>query len=155
MDMFSDLFFRLREGLSNLFSFRSRAPEKKAAFSETRLYVGNLSYSAREEDLRKLFSKYGQIRSVKIIRDRFTRKLKGYAFVEMGSGEAEKAIELNGTEFLSRKLVVSKAKARPTVFRHHNHGRHHNRQGGGRGGNTTGFRPFYAKGCEKPIDRHS
>jgi RNA recognition motif-containing protein len=78
-----------------------------------RLYVGNLSYNAKEEQLRDLFSRYGMARSVDLIRDRFTRRLKGYAFVEMATGdEARRALQLNGTEFLGRKIVVSEAKSK-------------------------------------------
>ena len=77
-----------------------------------RLYVGNLSFSAKEEDLKDLFSRFGKVHSVHLIRDRLTRKLKGYAFVEMGRSEALQALSLNGNEFLGRKIVVSEAKSR-------------------------------------------
>jgi RNA recognition motif-containing protein len=78
---------------------------------QPKLYVGNLSYNAKEEDLRSLFSKYGNVNSVSIISDKFTGRSKGFAFVEMASGEeAEKALELNDQEFLGRKLNVSEAR---------------------------------------------
>ena len=78
----------------------------------SRLYVGNLSYRVREEELRSLFSKYGNIKALHLIRDRLTRRLKGYAFVEMSPEDASKALVLNGADFLGRKLVVSIAKSR-------------------------------------------
>ena len=77
-----------------------------------RLYVGNLSYRVKEEELRSLFLKYGRIKSLHLIRDRLTRRLKGYAFLEMPPDDARKALELNGYEFLGRKLVVSAAKSK-------------------------------------------
>jgi RNA recognition motif-containing protein len=77
-----------------------------------RLYVGNLSYRVKEEELRGLFSKYGRIKTLHLIRDRLTRRLKGYAFLEMSPDDANKALVLNGVDFLGRKLVVSIAKAK-------------------------------------------
>ena len=77
-----------------------------------RLYVGNLSYRVKEEELRALFSKYGRIKALHLIRDRLTRRLKGYAFLEMSPEDAQKALTLSGTDFLGRKLVVSIAKAK-------------------------------------------
>ncbi len=77
-----------------------------------RIYVGNLSYKVKEEELRSLFSKYGRIKALHLIRDKMTRRLKGYAFVELDSADNSKALELNGKDFLGRKLVVSLAKAK-------------------------------------------
>lgn len=77
-----------------------------------RLYVGNLSYKVTEDELRSLFSKHGRVRSLHLIRDKFTRRLKGYAFVEMSPDDARKALVLNNNDFLGRKLVVSIAKTR-------------------------------------------
>jgi RNA recognition motif-containing protein len=72
------------------------------------LYVGNLSYSVKSEDLNELFSKYGKVKEVKIIGDR------GFGFVEMETVEdAEKAIEaLNETEVEGRTIKVNEAKPR-------------------------------------------
>ena len=77
-----------------------------------RLYVGNLSYQVKEDELRKAFSKYGQVKALHLIRDRLTRRLKGYAFVEMSPEDSNRALALNGADFLGRKLVVSIAKAK-------------------------------------------
>ncbi len=77
-----------------------------------RLYVGNLSYKVKEEELRALFLKYGRVKTLHLIRDKLTRRLKGYAFLEMPPDDAQKALVLNGVEFLGRKLVVSSAKSK-------------------------------------------
>ncbi len=77
-----------------------------------RIYVGNLSYKVKEEELRSLFSKYGRIKALHLIRDKITRRLKGYAFLELDSSDSSKALELNGKDFLGRKLVVSMAKVK-------------------------------------------
>ena len=72
----------------------------------SKLYVGNLSYSATKEQLEELFSNYGEVRQVNIIED------KGFGFVEMSnSSEAERAKEaLNGFEFKGRTLKVDEAR---------------------------------------------
>jgi len=77
----------------------------------TRLYVGNISFKATEENVRGLFAEIGEVVSIKLITDARTGKMKGFAFVEMASdGEARKAIEaLNGTLLLDRPLSVSEA----------------------------------------------
>ena len=77
---------------------------------KSRLYVGNLSYKARETDIKLLFSRYGIVKRVSIIKDRHTRKPKGYAFVEFANqGEAKKALEFDHTQFMGRTMNVSKA----------------------------------------------
>ncbi|MGP1580991.1 MAG: RNA recognition motif domain-containing protein [Wolinella sp.] len=77
------------------------------------IYVGNMAYSASEQDVRELFSQYGDVLSVKLIVDRDTGKAKGFGFVEMEDSEAEKAIDaLNNSEFLGRNLRVNEAKPR-------------------------------------------
>lgn len=94
---------------------------------QPKLYVGNLSYSVTDEDLRKLFEKYGTIQTINIITDRFTARAKGFAFVEMSSGEeAQKALELDGSEFLGRNIMVSEARPQEP--------RSSERRGGGGGG---------------------
>ena len=78
---------------------------------QTKLYVGNLSYNATAEDLSGLFSKFGAVQSAEIIKDRYTGQSKGFAFVQMSSSEeAEKALELNGSDFLGRNINVSEAR---------------------------------------------
>ena len=78
------------------------------------IYVGNLSYKVRENDLKEVMEEYGQVDSCKLITDRDTRKSKGFAFVEMADDEeAKKAIaELNGAELDGRTMVVKEATPR-------------------------------------------
>jgi len=75
------------------------------------IYVGNLSYKVKENDLKEVFEEYGQTDSCKLIIDRDTRRSKGFAFVEMSDDEAaKKAItELNGAELDGRTMVVKEA----------------------------------------------
>ncbi len=77
-----------------------------------KIYVGNLSYEAKEDGLRDLFSKYGQVDEVAIITDRETGKARGFGFVTMpDSGQAQAAIAgLNGNQFEGRALVVNEAR---------------------------------------------
>ena len=78
---------------------------------QTKLYVGNLSYNATEADLQTLFQKYGEVRSVSLITDKYSGQSKGFAFVEMANvADAEKAVAVNGTEFMGRTLAVSEAR---------------------------------------------
>lgn len=80
-----------------------------------KVYVGNMNYSTAENQLRDLFSQYGEVASVNIIVDRYTGKAKGFGFVEMANDdEAQKAIEaLNGFEFMGRQLRVNEAEDKP------------------------------------------
>lgn len=72
-----------------------------------------MAYSASEQEVRDLFSKYGEVLSVKLINDRETGKAKGFGFVEMEDEGADRAIEaLNNSEFLGRNLRVNEAKPR-------------------------------------------
>lgn len=89
------------------------------------IYVGNLSYSATEEDIKEFFSAYGEVKSVRIIMDKETGRSKGFSFVEMpNADEANAAIEATeGAEFQDRNLRVNEAKPREN-----------NRGGGNRGG---------------------
>jgi len=81
---------------------------------ETKLYVGNMSQSTTEQDLRTMFSEAGTVGSVDVIMDRATGKPKGFAFVMMGSQvEAEKAITMfNAKDVNSRTLKVNISKPR-------------------------------------------
>jgi RNA recognition motif-containing protein len=78
------------------------------------IYVGNLSYQAREEDLSDLFSSFGEVSSVKIVKDRDTGRSRGFAFVDMeDESTADQAVsQLHETEFLQRTLIVNKARQR-------------------------------------------
>jgi len=91
---------------------------------ETKLYVGNLSYSASEEELKDLFAQAGEVSSVTLIKDRDTGRSRGFAFVEMSSQvEAENAISMfNGYTMDNRQLTVNIARPREE------------RSGGGGGG---------------------
>ncbi|MGC2062111.1 MAG: RNA-binding protein [Thermodesulfovibrionales bacterium] len=90
------------------------------------IYVGNLSYSVTEEDLREAFEKIGEVQSIRLIKDTATGRSKGFGFAEMTADEdADKAIAaLNGTMFMDRAINVSEA--RPQTSRP--------RPGGGGGG---------------------
>ncbi|MFP4356777.1 MAG: RNA recognition motif domain-containing protein [Phycisphaerae bacterium] len=79
-----------------------------------KLYVGNLTYSMTEDDVRQLFEQHGSVGSASIIMDRATGRSKGFGFVEMGNDkEAEAAISaLNGKEIDGRELTVNEAKPR-------------------------------------------
>ena len=78
------------------------------------IYVGNLSYSTGEQELKELFGRYGQVASSSVIMDRVTGRSRGFGFVEMtDDAEAEKAIgEINGKEVEGRALKVNQAKER-------------------------------------------
>ena len=77
-----------------------------------KIFVGNLSYTANEEDLRELFEGMGEVLSVKLVRDAATGRSRGFGFVEMTSDEdAERAIaSLNGKTVLERAISVSEAR---------------------------------------------
>ena len=77
------------------------------------LYVGNLPWSATEDDVRDLFAPYGEVTSVKLVSDRETGRARGFGFVEMEDGEADAAIEaLDNFSFGGRTLRVNEAKPR-------------------------------------------
>lgn len=78
------------------------------------IYIGNLNYRVREDDLKQVLEEYGIVDSVKIVKDRETGRSKGFAFVEMpNDDEARKAIEeLNEAEFEGRQMVVKEARPR-------------------------------------------
>jgi cold-inducible RNA-binding protein len=98
-----------------------------------RIFVGNLSYQTTESDLTNLFEQAGEVESASIITDRDTGRSKGFAFLEMGSEVADKAItQFNGTELNGRALTVNEA--RPREERSNNRGGGRNSNGGGRGG---------------------
>jgi len=98
-----------------------------------RIYVGNLSFDTTEGDITSLFEQAGEVESVNVITDRDTGRSKGFAFVEMGTEDADKAIaQFNGTEVNGRALTVNEA--RPREDRQGGRGGY----GGGRpGGNSS------------------
>lgn len=75
------------------------------------IYVGNLSYDVREEELKSMFDEFGEVETVKIIKDRFSGQSKGFGFVEMPSNsEADQAIKaLNGRRMGERNIKVNPA----------------------------------------------
>ena len=77
------------------------------------IYVGNLPFSASEDDVRDLFATHGEVSSVKLIEDRETGRLRGFGFVEMEDAGALAAIEaLDGNDMGGRTLKVNEAKPR-------------------------------------------
>lgn len=78
------------------------------------LYVGNLSYDMTEPELKKTFGAYGDVLSVRIIKNKFNDRSKGYGFVEMAvQAGADKAVKaMHGKEIMGRKLVVNEARSR-------------------------------------------
>jgi len=93
------------------------------------IYVGNLSYTTTDEDLRQAFGAHGEVTSVNIIKDRFSGESRGFGFVEMATNEeAQAAIaSLNGTDLGGRTLNVNEARPRTEGG-----------GGGGRGGDRRG-----------------
>lgn len=78
-----------------------------------KMYVGNLPFSSTEDDLRDLFSQYGEVQSANIIYDRESGRSRGFGFVEMAEESADSAMEaLNGNEFGGRTLRVNEARPR-------------------------------------------
>lgn len=76
------------------------------------IYVGNISYSVNDQELERLFTQYGTVKSARVITDRSTNQSKGFGFVEMEeASEADKAISaLNGTEIDNREIRVNEAR---------------------------------------------
>ena len=93
----------------------------------SKIYVGNLPFSATEESVRALFSQHGTVESVALINDRETGRPRGFGFVEMPRADAQRAIQsLNGQEMGGRPLKVNEAQDKP--------------RGGGGGGSGGGRR---------------
>ncbi len=105
----------------------------------TNIYVGNLSFSATDQDIRQAFEAFGQVSQVNIVIDRETGRSRGFAFVEMANAaQAQEAIEkLNETEIGGRSVVVNEA--RPKTERSGGGGGGGG-YGGGRGGGGGGGR---------------
>ncbi|NNM43607.1 MAG: RNA-binding protein [Chlamydiae bacterium] len=103
-----------------------------------KLYVGSLPYSISEDELRELFSSYGNIESVRIITDKFTGQSKGFGFVEMSNeDDAQRAVEgMNGKQISGRTLIVNEA--RPEQRRERSFNSSGPSAGGGRWGDDSG-----------------
>ena len=89
------------------------------------IYVGNLSWNLKDQDLSNLFASYGEVISAKIVNDKFTNRSKGFGFVEMANDEQALAAitALNGSEVDGRNIVVNESRPKP--------------EGGGSGGGDT------------------
>lgn len=99
----------------------------------TKIYVGNLPFSADESQVRELFAAHGTVESVALINDRETGRPRGFGFVEMPRADAARAIQsLNGKEMGGRPLRVNEAQERPPGGR--------GPRGGGGGGGGGGGR---------------
>ena len=80
----------------------------------TKMYVGNLPFTANEDSVRALFAEFGAVQSVSLVNDRETGRPRGFGFVEMASSDAAKAMQsLNGKDFGGRPLKVNEAQDKP------------------------------------------
>jgi len=97
------------------------------------IYVGNLSFEVTDDDLRQLFSAYGEVESASVVKDRFSGESRGFGFVEMpAKKDADAAIAaLNGTEQKGRSITVNEAKPKAPKS-----------GGGGGGGGGRGGRRY-------------
>ena len=116
-----------------------------------KLYVGNLPYSVRDEDLQQSFSAFGSVNSAKVMMERDTGRSKGFGFGEMGSdAEAQAAIQgMNGQSLGGRSLVVNEARPmepRPPRSGGGGFGGGRREGGYGGGGGDGGFRSPYGNG---------
>ncbi len=118
-----------------------------------KLFVGNLSFQATEEDLRELFQQAGTVETVRIITDQFTGRPRGFGFVEMATAEdAQNAIsQLNGRELDGRRITVEISN--PQAPRTGGGGGRPGggRPGGGRPGGGGGRESGYAHRPSKPV----
>jgi RNA recognition motif-containing protein len=99
------------------------------------IYVGNLSWGLKDQDLANMFTPYGEVASAKIVMDKFTQRSKGFGFVEMPNDEqAQAAIaQLNGTEVEGRNLVVNESRPKEG-------GDDYKKRGGFGGGGGGGYK---------------
>ena len=80
----------------------------------TKLYVGNLPFTATEDAVRTLFSVHGTVEKISLINDRDTGRPRGFGFIEMSSEDASRAMQaLNGQDFDGRALKINEAQERP------------------------------------------
>jgi cold-inducible RNA-binding protein len=133
-------FWRIRFSLSALRNSFFEVPGRRS-LQVKKLYVGNLPFSASEEQLQDWFGQLGiNPSAISLIRDRFTGQSRGFAFIEIGNDEdADRAVtSLNGQNFGGRNLVVNEA--RPQTDRQGGGGGRGGGYGGGRGGDRGGER---------------
>ena len=76
------------------------------------IYVGNIAWSVSEDQLEELFSQYGTVTSAKIIIDKFSKRSRGFGFVEMADGGEQAIAELNDKDFEGRPLVVNESRSK-------------------------------------------
>lgn len=96
----------------------------------TKIYVGNLPFTATEDNVRELFAPHGTVEKISLITDRDTGQARGFGFVEMSNADASRAIQaLNGTQLDGRSLKINEAQDR-------------DRAGGGGGGGRGGPRRY-------------
>ena len=100
------------------------------------IYVGNLPYSAGDQEVRELFAQHGTVTSARVIMDKFSGQSKGFGFVEMpDTGEANTAIQAtNGQDFMGRALRVNESQPRPRTGGGGDRGGDRGSRGGGGGG---------------------
>jgi RNA recognition motif-containing protein len=80
----------------------------------TKLYVGNLPFTATEDSVRNLFAPHGTVETLALINDRETGRPRGFGFVEMSSADASRAMQaLNGKDFDGRSLKINEAQDKP------------------------------------------
>lgn len=92
---------------------KKRTAKASEGDSSEQIYVGNLPYRATERDLRRFFTRFGEIKNVRIIRDQATGRSRGFAFVTYSSDtQAEKALNAHGEDMYGRQMVVRIAKSR-------------------------------------------
>jgi RNA recognition motif-containing protein len=102
------------------------------------LYVGNMSFSTTEDQLREAFSQYGTVTKVQLIMDRETGRPRGFAFVEMSDGADQAIAALNGAQLDGRTLTVNEAKPREDRGGGGGRGGYGGGGGGGGGGGYGG-----------------
>jgi RNA recognition motif-containing protein len=101
-----DLSTRLCAPAANLFFFET--------FQMTKLYVGNIPFTATEDTLRTLFASHGTMEKISLITDRDTGRPRGFGFVEMSNEDASRAMQaLNGTDMEGRALKINEAQDKP------------------------------------------
>jgi len=94
--------------------FSGNIPNIRKGGRKVNIYVGNLSYDVKEDELRQAFESFGEVYSVNIIKDRYSGRPKGFGFVEMpNENEARAAIKgINGTVMNGREIRVNEARPR-------------------------------------------